>query len=246
MISKSLGKVLKGIKGENLADSTSYSTVEQMWELELNPDLQHVKKALTGNETATTIGTKNDWYEGSVKYWNQQPATIDGVLGGYEIVHEQDSITSGQMIDDMAGAISGFNTAIDLGAGIGRIAKTTLCPRFKEVDLLEPTEVQIGRAKEYVPEVRKFYQQGIQDFIYERQYDCVWLQWCAMYLTDADLLEFCIKTRQNLAKTSELSESGLQKSGLLFVKENVHKGKFIIDREDNSIMRTVKHFDAIF
>lgn len=39
MISKSLGKVLKGIKGENLADSTSYSTVEQMWELELNPDL---------------------------------------------------------------------------------------------------------------------------------------------------------------------------------------------------------------
>jgi hypothetical protein len=62
MISKSLGKVLKGIKGENLADSTSYSTVEQMWELELNPDLQHVKKALTGNETATTVGTKNDWY----------------------------------------------------------------------------------------------------------------------------------------------------------------------------------------
>jgi len=62
------------------------------------------------------------------------------------------------MIDEMAGAISGFNTAIDLGAGIGRIAKATLCPRFKEVDLLEPTEVQIGRAKEYVPEVRKFYQ----------------------------------------------------------------------------------------
>ena len=67
-----------------------------------------------------------------------------------------------------------------------------------------------------------------------------------MYLTDADLLEFCIKTRQNLTTTSELSENGLPKSGFLFVKENVHKGKFIIDREDNSIMRTVKHFDAIF
>lgn len=86
----------------------------------------------------------------------------------------------------------------------------------------------------------------MQEFTYERQYDCVWLQWCAMYLTDADLVEFCIKTRDNLTTADELSESGQRKCGYLFVKENVNTGKFIIDRTDNSIMRTVKHFDAIF
>ena len=63
------------------------------------------------------------------------------MLGGYGEVHDEDSITSGQMIDEVKETISGFNTAIDMGAGIGRIAKTTLCPRFKAVDLLEPTEV---------------------------------------------------------------------------------------------------------
>lgn len=88
MISKSLGKVLKGIKGENNADGTTYSTVEQMWELELNPDLKEIKKVLTGNQTASTVGTKDDWYKGSVKYWNEQPTTVDGVLGGYGIVHD--------------------------------------------------------------------------------------------------------------------------------------------------------------
>ena len=47
------------------------------------------------------------------------------------------------MIEDFKDKISGFNTAIDLGAGIGRIAKATLIPRFSEVDLVEPAEIQI-------------------------------------------------------------------------------------------------------
>ncbi len=55
------------------------------------------------------------------------------------------------MIDDMRDRISGFDRAIDLGAGIGRIAKTTLVPRFAAVDLLEPSEAQINKARENVP-----------------------------------------------------------------------------------------------
>ena len=34
--------------------------------------------------------------------------------------------------------ISGFDNAIDMGAGIGRISKALLTKRFKNVDLLEP------------------------------------------------------------------------------------------------------------
>ena len=81
-------------------------------------------------EKAQRIGTKQDWYSGSVKYWNDQPATVDGVLGGYGVVHPIDSDTSAGMIRDFSDRISGFRTAVDMGAGIGRIAKTTLVPKF--------------------------------------------------------------------------------------------------------------------
>jgi protein N-terminal methyltransferase len=68
----------------------------------------------------------------------------------------------------------------------------------------------------------------------------VWLQWCAMYLTDNDLLAFLRRTGDNL------EPAVLNKSGLLFVKENVHDHTFLLDKDDNSIMRTTKHFEALF
>jgi hypothetical protein len=42
-----------------------------------------------------------------------------------------------------------------------------------------------------------------------------------MYLTDTDLIEFLVRTRENL-ETSNEKVNGVNKSGLLFVKENVH------------------------
>ena len=86
---------------------------------------------------------------------------MDGVLGGFGEVHECDTATSQKMLSDFADRISGFNTAVDMGAGIGRIAKVTLLPKFKEVDLVEPAVAQIDHAKENVPQIRKFYCQGL-------------------------------------------------------------------------------------
>lgn len=45
------------------------------------------------------------------------------------------------MLEDYKDTISGTRTAIDLGAGIGRISKTTLLPRFQYVDLVEPATI---------------------------------------------------------------------------------------------------------
>ena len=87
------------------------------------------------------VGNKENWYSGSVEYWNNQPATVDGVLGGYGKIHETDSDTSKIMIEEARPLLSGFDQALDCGAGIGRIAKTTLLPVFKEVDLLEPAPI---------------------------------------------------------------------------------------------------------
>jgi hypothetical protein len=55
-----------------------------------------------------------------------------------------------------------------------------------------------------------------------------------------------VKTRDALTVSEALTDQGQRKCGLLFVKENVNTDKFLIDREDNSIMRTVKHFDCLF
>ena len=60
-----------------------------------------------------------------------------------------------------------------------------------------------------------------------------------MYLTDQDLLHFLTKTRLALKQTPP-------KSGLLFVKENVHMDGFLIDKDDCSIMRTTEHFVVLF
>ena len=104
------------MKGSN-SDGTKYQSPEQMWDLELNPSLKEIKQALTGN--ANTIGTEETWYKGSLSYWESQPATIDGVLGGYGRVHETETGTSQKMLADFADFISGHKAAIDLGAGIG-------------------------------------------------------------------------------------------------------------------------------
>ncbi len=65
-------------------------------------------------------------------------------------------------------------------------------------------------------------------------------------MTDEDLLEYLINTRNNLEESSEIGPDGKRKSGLIFVKENVCRDRFLIDKQDNSVMRTQEQFDALF
>lgn len=102
------------------------------------------------------------------------------------------------MIEKFKAQISGFDTAIDCGAGWGRITKEVLLPKFKNVDLLDPAEEQVKKAKEHVPEVKKFIVKGLQDFEFEYKYDCIWVQWCLCYLTDLDCMSFLEKAREGL------------------------------------------------
>ena len=67
-----------------------------------------------------------------------------------------------------------------------------------------------------------------------------------MYLTDKDLHEFLVRTREHLEVSEEVNVKGVKKSGLLFVKENVNDEKFLVDKSDNSIMRTNRQFEAMF
>ena len=69
----------------------------------------------------------------------------------------------------------GMNLALDCGAGIGRITKAVLKPLFENVDLVEPSSVQLEEAKNYVTEARNFYLKGLQEFNYESKYDAIWI-----------------------------------------------------------------------
>lgn len=93
-----------------------------------------------------------------------------------------------------------------------------------------------------MPEVRQFLCQGLQQFEAKEKYDCIWVQWCLCYLTDEDCLTFLERARDSLTECPD--KPG--RAGLLFVKENVEAGQFLIDKSDHSIMRTEKHFSAIF
>ncbi len=63
-------------------------------------------------------------------------------------------------------------------------------------------------------------QVGLQehDWSPQRPYDCIWIQWCLLYLTDPDVIVMFNKTRQALAP-----------DGLIFVKENICKEGFVVD-----------------
>ena len=96
-----------------------------------------------------------------MQYWDQQPATVDGVLGGYESIHEVESDTSRTMINTFKHLMPSTGSALDCGAGIGRISKYVLIPEFTSVDLLEPSTTQINEARNYCPGVRNFYHVGL-------------------------------------------------------------------------------------
>ena len=119
-----------------------------MWSDQLNPgNINSAQDIRSDEQSYLKIGSTENWYQGSLQYWDNQPTTIDGVLGGYGAVHEAESDTSRIMIEEARSIISGFDAALDCGAGIGRIAKTTLLPFFKECDIIEPSRVQIEKAK---------------------------------------------------------------------------------------------------
>lgn len=71
-------------------------------------------------------------------------------------------------------------------------------------------------------------------------YDCIWLQWFLMYLTDEDLIAALKESAAHLT-TGENGESGL-----IYVKENVKAKDFIVDKDDNCVIRSPEYFNLIF
>ena len=222
-----------------------YTSINDMWQTELDGDSINSEKGdpeKVKNVKGERIGGKQQWYEKQKTFWDGQPTTIDGVLGGYGNTHVLDADYSEVIFEKFMDQMPGKTRAFEVGAGIGRVTERILKNHFEAIDILDQSPVQIEGAKKNVPFVKNFFCCGMQDHVWNPEilYDCIWLQWFLMYLTDDDLLEQLKKCMAHLTKDAN------GKSGIIIVKENVRNTGIWLDKDDNSAIRSPMHFDKIF
>ena len=80
-----------------------------------------------------------------------------------------------------------------------------------------------------------FYVAGLQNFKFEHQYHCIWIQWVLSHLTDEDAISFL--------KQAKLS---LHADGIIVVKENHCEEGFLVDKDDFSVSRCGEMYKKIF
>lgn len=229
-----LGLEESGIDSEGFV----YKNPKHMWAREIEAKLSDPVEAQTSN--SKIIGDINNWYHGALKYWEKTNADIEGVLGGFGFTHDIDIADSAKLItrlkDDHQVEL---DSVLECGAGIGRISHALLTKVYERTDIVEPAANLMGKAKETLegnPKMGNFYQQGMQEFTFEKSYDTIWIQWVIGHLTDNDLISFLVKCKQNL-----------KPNGVVVVKDNAcGKHAFWLDKADFSVARSVKYYEALF
>lgn len=203
-------------------DGRRYATADAMWKKELTGDL---------------YDANSGWYGKSLEYWKNTPATVDGVLGGMEFVHDWDIKESREFLESLPDR--GTARALDCGAGIGRIAKSLLTGLYTTTDLLEPVEHMLEKAKEELAGLPtgEFILSSMEKAdLPEGTYDLIMIQWAAIYLTDDDFVKFYAQCKRALTPT-----------GYILFKENVaSQDAFIVDKDDSSLTRCDRHYKALF
>jgi len=188
------------------------------------------------------------WYAKAVAYWDAQPATDDGVLGGHADAVSVSDVEQSEVFlrkvlgaDRLEKAVAGKAplVAADCGAGVGRVSKDLLLRFFATVDIIEPSEHLLAAAKtrlaaavkkggDLVGKPRTFLQSGLQAWSPPpASYDVIWVQWALLYLTDADAIAFLKR-----------AAAALKPGGVLVVKENIAASGFVVDKEDRSLTRS--------
>ncbi|KAJ2527758.1 hypothetical protein GGH20_002929, partial [Coemansia sp. RSA 1937] len=136
------------------------------------------------------------WYEDADTYWKSVPSSVDGMLGGLQVVHTPDIRDSLLFLTKLqTNHTLRTNYACDCGAGIGRVSKHFLLRRFNTVDLVEQNGEFLREAAEYLQSERSegrvggMFDVGLQAFTpVQARYDVVWCQWVLSHLTDDDLV----------------------------------------------------------
>lgn len=179
------------------------------------------------------INGGDTFYTQAAEYWSEVPPTVDGVLGGFGFISSVDIKGSQdflKLLFKMKDPPS-RETALDCGAGIGRITKNLLLHHFQKIDLVEQNSTFLKEAETYIGNCKKIgnlFNVGLQNFTPEPQkYDVIWCQWVLGHLTDEDFIKFfkrCI--------------NGLKRNGVIVVKENLASSNSVdVDEQDSSVTR---------
>lgn len=168
----------------------------------------------------------------------QQSADVDGMLGGYGHVSDDDERSSIDYIKRLQ--LDSKGVALDVGAGIGRVSKNVLLNCFAKGDLLEANADFAKKARSYVDNenLDQIFVQGMEEFTPKaKRYSLIWIQWCIIYLTDDDLVAFL-----------QRCADGLADGGVIAIKDNVCPPSmgFEVDNTDNSVTRSDKHYKSLF
>ena len=200
---------------------------------------------------------KEQWYEGGMKYWTECEASNNGVLGGFEKVHDADTADTLRFVQKLSerfpdvvatrdpGRPAPGTRAIDMGAGVGRVTEAVLLDLCEKVDLLEGARPLIEAAqrnlKARATRMGEFMCAPMQSFAPEpATYHLIWFQWVIGSLTDDDLVALLMRCRTALAP-----------GGIIVVKDNICEedpdkhSRYIVDDEDNSVMRTKAYLEQI-
>lgn len=170
------------------------------------------------------------YYGESVKYWSNVESNDDGMLDGFLDENTPDlDFTKAKIEYYLKNKNMGKNVCVDVGAGIGRISLHVFSKYFKEIHLVEPvkkfTDVAVKELSKTVKV--KAFNMCAQDLVLDDDvlYDCIWIQWTLMYLTDDDCVKLLINCKKHLAK-----------NGFIFVKENM-----LIDEETQEYAQWAPH-----
>jgi len=235
------------IQGMDTEDR-EYDSILSLWGYELNSNKKNIDyidpdtiQSSAGEDIIDKEGEKM-WYNDAFQYWEDIetcPISDDGVLGGYGKLTPMDTRDSNKFLSAVKAKRPElqFDVAADCGAGIGRVAKNLLIPRFNMVHLVEQSPRLLAAAPKYIGPASNGKIEcivvGLQDFEpAPNTYDLIWIQWVIGHLHDLDFVSFF----RRCAK-------GLRPGGIIALKDNTTENcTFLVDKEDSSVAR---HLDYI-
>ena len=168
---------------------------------------------VTPDEIFKYFGDK--FYGKGTEFWENVDETDNGMLDGYLETSSPDLKFSREILNSyLKKGKMGTNRCAELGAGIGRISLNVLSDIFKEIDLVEPVSKFLDVASKNLEGkvIIHTHAVGAQDWEIEEDsgFDCIWIQWTLMYLTDEDVIQLLNKCKRHLSK-----------SGYVFIQENI-------------------------
>jgi len=226
-------------------DERPYRSIVQLWKvMHVYPPTAQECKNKDNNDESYDSDESWYWYEQAHDHYDTQPATLQGMLGGFANLSPHDLSSSEDFLLYIQKNILPnlkFDSVCDCGAGIGRITKGLFwkLPGFRKCDLIEGSALFLKQAEIYLNKnvdchivteetnnmdinlsglpICRLISKGLQDFypVDVNYYDVVWIQWVIGYLHDYD----CVSFFKRCSKA-------LKDNGILCIKDNMINSNF--------------------